>query len=406
MNTTAMHPQSARLFLYNALYAVVGQSAFGKWLNRFLITLIIASVVVVSLETVDSFYTAHAQIFALFEMGAVGVFTIEYLIRIWVCVENPLYRLNPVSQNPTINAIGIRLKYMVSWGALIDGLAIMPYYITLLFPVVGIDLLFLRLLRLIRILKLSRYSPALHVFATVIKNESRSIQTAFFVVVLMIVLSSSGIYLLEHDAQPDKFSSIPESMWWAIATLTTVGYGDVSPITSAGKVLGAGVMITGIGLFVLWTSILSGAFTEELQKHNFRISIESLSAIPALRSLPTNALRHIATTAETTILPARYALIRRGEVVDGVYFITDGMVEIDMVPDREILESGDHFAEAGIFNEGKAVVDVITLTPTRVFKIDAQTFQDLCTTHADFYHHMQSVAEHRGHFTIKGGQIQ
>lgn len=400
-----IHKISLRLYLYDALYSLVAQSSFGKWLNRVLITLIIASVVMVSMETVNSIYTTHAQGFALFEKGIVALFTLEYLVRFWVCVENPLYRLAPISDNPILNAIGIRLQYMMSPGALVDSIAILPFYINLIFPTMGLDLLFLRALRLMRILKLSRYSPALQVFVTVLYRESRSMLAAFFVVLIMLMLSSSVIYVLEHKTQPEQFSSIPQSMWWAISTLTTVGYGDVTPVTSGGKIVGAVVMITGIGLFVLWTSILSGAFTEELRKHHFHITKDMLSKIPALRLLPLHAIRHIDKVAETAILPARHALIRRGERVDSLYFIVDGTVEIDNSTEREILQAGDHFAEAGLFNHSRAVVDVITLTSTRVFKIDAHTFQTLCMHHKDFYNHMKEVAQSRGHFTIKQGKI-
>ena len=249
-----------------------------------------------------------------------------------------------------------------------------------------------------RILKLSRYSPALHTCIRVLQIEARTLMGALLIMGAMLVLSSNIIYIVESDVQPDKFSSIPAAMWWSIATLTTVGYGDVAPITPLGQIFGAFVMVTGIGLFVLWTSILSGAFTTELQRTKFNITQDLLADLPVMNTLPEETLEHITRTAIPVILPERYALLRRGENVDGVYFIVEGVVEIDMVPERELLRTGDHFGEAGVFNDGSALVDVITLSQTRLLMIDATNFLELCEEHDDFRAMMHMVAKQRGYF--------
>ena len=397
MREAENHKISLRLFLYDALHSPVAHSTFASVLNFILITLIISSVVVLSLETVDSLYNPYQSYFQIFEYVTVGMFTLEYLIRIWVCVENPIYRLHPVHPNAFLNAIGIRIKYIFSIMALVDLLAFLPFYLTLLFPAMAGNLLFLRLLRMVRILKLSRYSPALHTFIRVLQTEARTLMGALIIMGAMLVLSSNIIYIVESDVQPDKFSSIPAAMWWSIATLTTVGYGDVAPVTPLGQIFGAFVMVTGIGLFVLWTSILSGAFTTELQRTKFNITPDLLSDLPVMSTLPEEALEHITRTAVPIIIPERYALLRRGENVDGVYFIVEGVVEIDMVPERELLRTGDHFGEAGVFNDGLALVDVITLSHTRLLMIDATNFHQLCEQYDDFRALMEMVAKKRGY---------
>ncbi len=155
-----------------------------------------------------------------------------------------------------------RLRFTVTPLALIDLLAILPFYLTFL----GIDLRFLRIVRILRIAKLSRYLSSLHLFIDVLRNRKEELIMTTTVLVLLLIISSSMMYYAEHDAQADVFSGIPATMWWAVATLTTVGYGDIYPVTGLGKLFGTGSAIVGIGLFALPTAILGSGFIEEINK--------------------------------------------------------------------------------------------------------------------------------------------
>lgn len=226
----------------------------GRVLNLLLILLISLNVIAIFLESVNSIYREYQRLFMFFELFSVGVFTIEYIARVWSSIDLD-------SANDTSPILG-RIKYMLTPIALVDLIAILPFYLSLY---MSIDLRFLRVLRLLRLLKLARYSPALGALLDVVKKEADALIAAFIVLLMMLVLAAAGIYLLENDLQPDTFGSMPDSMWWAIVTLTTVGYGDVVPITTLGKVFSGVVGLIGIGMIALPAAILASGFAENIQ---------------------------------------------------------------------------------------------------------------------------------------------
>lgn len=220
----------------------------------FIVALISLNIIAVILETVRSIYISLGSVFKIFEVFSVIIFTIEYLLRLWTCTLNESFK-DPIKG---------RIKFMFSPLAVADLFAFLPFYIPMLIP---LDLRFLRgfrLLRLIRVLKFGRYSEALRLFAHVIRSKKAELITSISIIFILLIISSSILYYIENGAQPDKFSSIPQSMWWGVVTLTTVGYGDIYPVTSIGKFLSSIISLLGIGLFALPTGILSAGFIEEI----------------------------------------------------------------------------------------------------------------------------------------------
>ena len=191
-------------------------------------------------------------------------------MRIWSAVERDTGRVGEPAWRK-------RVRYLFSPLAIIDVLAILPFYLSVLFPV---DLRFLRVLRLLRIFKLTRYSSAMTMLLNVFREEASSFFAAFSILMIVLILASSGIYLVEESAQPRAFDSIPHAMWWAMATLTTVGYGDITPITPLGKIFGAGITIVGIGMVALPAGILASGFSDQLRRRretleqDFHIALE------------------------------------------------------------------------------------------------------------------------------------
>ena len=232
----------------------------------FLITLIILNIVAVILETVDSIYTVYKFYFLIFERVSTFIFLIEYILRVWVCVEEKIKN----------NKIITRLKYVATWPAIIDLLAVLSGLLPMIFEV---DLRILRALRMLRLLKFSRYFKVMNLLLGVLKEEKQSFLAAMFLLTIAMLIASTGIYLFEKDAQPDKFSSIPEAMWWAIATLTTIGYGDVTPITGMGKFFGAIIAIIGIGVVALPSGILASGFTDQLKRRQAQYENELSKAL-------------------------------------------------------------------------------------------------------------------------------
>lgn len=228
-----------------------------KVIDLFLITLIVLSVMAIILESVGSVYATHGALLDGFETFCIIVFTVEYALRIWSSVECEDGASAP---HPTAS----RLAFVRSPMALIDLAAILPFFLNAFFPI--IDLLFLRVFRLVRILKLTRYSKALSILLQVLNQERKSFAAIFFILMMVVIAASCGIYIFEHDLQPQAFGSIPAAMWWAIATLTTVGYGDVIPLTVGGKVFGGLMTIVGIGLVALPSGVLASGFVDVLRQ--------------------------------------------------------------------------------------------------------------------------------------------
>ncbi|AQG80254.1 ion transporter [Spirosoma montaniterrae] len=224
--------------------------------NVVLITIITLNAIAIVLNTVPAYNQRFARLFYDLELFSVMFFTIEYIARLWVCVEQERYQ----------HWFWGRLRYMLSTPAIIDFLAIFPFYFTLF----ATDLAVVRILRLFRIFRLfriSKYSHAVRVIRAVVDNTKEELILVLVFVVFMLIIISSVVYYIEHPVQPDKFSSIPATMWWGTSAMTTVGYGDLHPITPLGKFIGGLASILGIMLFALPTSILVSGFNEYMRTH-------------------------------------------------------------------------------------------------------------------------------------------
>ncbi len=240
---------------YEVLESIAVREGQYRIFSYLIMTLIVLNVIAVVCETVDPLYDKYQSFFDNFELFSVIVFTTEYCLHVWSCNVSGKYR----------HRIWGRIKFMLTPLALVDLIAILPFYLPLISP----DLRFiraLRLFRLFRLLKMTKYSQSLRMLLRVIKNKKEDLLVTVFVVGVVLVMGSSIIYYVENNVQPDKFPHIPAALWWGVVTLTTVGYGDVYPITPLGKFLGAIVALLGIGIFALPAGIIASGFNEEMQK--------------------------------------------------------------------------------------------------------------------------------------------
>jgi voltage-gated potassium channel len=218
-----------------------------------LVAIIVLNILAIVLDSVPSIHNSYNYYFGQLEVFSVVFFTVEYFARIYSIVEDPKYK-DPISG---------RLRFSITPLALVDLMAFLPFYLTFL----PVDLRFVRVLRLMslfRMFKIARYLHALNIFRRVVIERKEQLVLSFLFILFILVIISFVMFYVEHDAQPEKFSSIPATMWWGIATLTTVGYGDLVPITSMGKLLGGVFAIAGIGLLALPAGILSSGFFELL----------------------------------------------------------------------------------------------------------------------------------------------
>lgn len=247
----------ARRYVYDLLISPEVDTRAEHYLRTGIAALIVLNVLAVVLESVEAIESACSGLFLAVELFSIAVFSAEYLLRLWSVVEVPKY------SHPIIG----RLRYAVSFFALIDLLAVLPFYAHAL---VAFDLRFvrgLRLLRLFRALKLGRYSRSLTLLAKVFRAKRDDILVSLFIIMLMLVLSSSLMFFLEHEEQPKAFPNIPAALWWGVATLTTVGYGDIYPVTAIGKICSSIIALLGIGLVALPSGLIVAGFLEEMQAH-------------------------------------------------------------------------------------------------------------------------------------------
>ncbi|MBB1485302.1 potassium channel family protein [Oceanospirillum sediminis] len=267
MNTSA--PTSANTLRYRCYQLLDGEHATslaGRLVNGFIITLIVVNVVVVIIESIPEINQQYSDWFRLLEIFSVIIFTLEYLTRLWISPENPRFG----------EGFRGRLRYMRSPIAIVDLIVILPFYLSLF---ISIDLRYLRLLRLLRLLKLSHYIRSMDVFIKVVTSELASLASAVFAVLVLVVLAACLMFTLEHQAQPEAFKTVLDAIWWAVVTMTTVGYGDITPVTAGGKILAITIMLLGVGTVALPAGMLAARFSEELQNRKSSLTAEVINAL-------------------------------------------------------------------------------------------------------------------------------
>lgn len=344
-----------------------GDSRASRAFDTLIVTLILANIAAFVAETVPRLAAAYGPYFSAFEIFSVAVFSVEYALRLWTAVEVPfLKRLPPWKA---------RLKLAVTPALLIDLAAILPFFLGM---AVDIDLRVLRALRLLRFFKLSRYSPALHTLIRVLVNERRALVGAGLLLLTVVLFASTGIYYIESGAQPDRFGSVPDAAWWAIATLTTVGYGDVAPVTPLGKAFGSVVMVTGLCILALPVAIISAGFAQELGRRDFVVTWSLMSRIPLLADLDASAVEKIMPLFQAHNLPPNVEVIGEGTEGQAMYFIASGQVlRRAGGASHEVYSKGDFFGVVALLEEGAGQGTFVTRSKCRLLKLHREDFHRL-----------------------------
>lgn len=223
-------------------------------INISLSVLIFLNTIAIILNTIPSLSSTYHHIFWDFEVFSVVIFSIEYLLRLWSSVESRFYT----------HKFWGRLKFLFSFWGIVDLLAIAPFFLSAFVTDFGV-IRMLRLLRILRLFRMSKYFHAFRIIKNVLTSKREELILAFSFIIFLILFSSSLMYFLEHPVQPQNFSSIPAALWWGVNTMTTVGYGDIYPITLPGKILGSLVAISGISLFALPAGIIASGFNEHIR---------------------------------------------------------------------------------------------------------------------------------------------
>lgn len=343
-----------------------------KILNIFLIILIVANVFAFALGTVNSLAAQYGKLFEWFNIFSVSIFTIEYIARIWCLVEYPhLKQVAPFKA---------RISYMFRPIAFIDLVAILPFYLGNIF---GIDLRGLRILRLLRILKLARYSPAIETLGRTVYNERRALWGTLIIMICLILFSSTLMYLIEQDVQPEKFGSIPMAAWWAVSTLTTIGYGDAVPITATGKLVGGVFMMLGLGMFALPIGILATGFSQEANRRQFVISWGMVSRVPVFHGLNAETISSIMSMLKARTYAVNQVVFKAGDPAEQMFFITSGETKIETEDGVFELKEGDYFGEMALLYDRVHSGTSTATTQLHVLELDKNDFQYLLSIHPE-----------------------
>lgn len=315
------------------VHAVMFPSAYGGSLHTifdtFIVIWVVVSVLAVILESVHGIEYLLNLEFIILDAIAVSIFTLEYCLRMYCCVEEPGYQ----------RAVSGRLKMANSTSSIIDLLAIAPFFLEVFLHHL-VDLRFMRVFRLLRLLKLSRYTGATQSLSKVIAREWPVMAASTFIMLLLVVMTASLGFLFEHEAQPDKFENIPQAIYWAVITLASVGYGDISPITPAGRAMTIVLSLIGIGIFAIPAAILSSAFTDQLKRDREAL-VNTIYEMLADGHLDEKEIEYIRT--ESKRLHLSDVEIRL--LIDKANRERDLMEDVSVLPLHKIAANTDHTIE-------------------------------------------------------------
>jgi len=364
MTRTRLHRLRRRWF--EILEPSVGGDRVSLISDILLIGLIFLNTIAFVLGTIEEFHARYEWELDLVLYLSLLVFSAEYLLRVWVCVEHPLRRDG--------HPVWSRLQYMMTPMALIDLIAILPFYFV---PGSGLDLRFLRVFSMLRFLRIARYFSAFQLFGRVVHREGRSLMGVLLILTALMLLAASGMYAIEGHVQPEAFGDIPSAMWWALATLTTIGYGDVVPITPFGKLFAGFVMILGVGIYALPIGILSNGFAIEINQRNFVVTWNMLSKVDLFSKLEAGEISEIMELLKSRHLPKGTTIVREGEETKAMYFVLTGVVIVKTGGQILQLGAGEHFGETALLAQDSNMLSAKSVTACDLLVLDSHDFNYL-----------------------------
>lgn len=368
----------------------------GHVVELVLISLIVCNVLAYTVESIPSMNERFRAFFPLLEMVSVAIFSVEYLVRLWTAPEDPTARRGRV--------LG-RLNYALRPMMLIDLISFAPAYVALFVPF--IDLRFLRLVRLLRLLKIARYSPALSTLAQVLAEERRALYGTVLLLLCAMVFAAAAMHVIEGgdpSANP-AFATMPGSMYWAITTLTTVGYGDVVPVSAIGRFIAGITMIVGLGLFALPVGIVATGFVNSIHRRDFVVTFGMLSRVPLFRGIDAQIIGEMMVMLRARAVSAGTIISAAGARADAMYFVISGEVEATLQNRKIRFRAGDFFGELALLEETMRSATVIAIEASRVLTLSVDDFNHLLTKHPGLMRRIHRMAAARAEDIAQAGAI-
>jgi voltage-gated potassium channel len=377
----ADRPETPRARAHHLLTREEGAGLVGQTMRAGLVLLIVISVTTAILKSVPRIGREHGDLLDLILLLTSVGFAAEYLVRIWIAPDNP----------GAAGAGRERMRYVFSLPGLVDLVAAIPFALA---PHLGLNLDWLDI---VPIFKLLRHTAAFQFMVEAMYSERRVLWSAAVLMLALLVFQSSLVYYFERDAQPEKFGSIPAAMWWGIVTLTTVGYGDVVPITLWGRMAGGLTAVMGLCMFAIPVGIIASAFIEAVRRREFVDTWNLVAKVPLFRNLDAARIAAVAGVLRARRAERGERLIRKGDQADSMYFIVSGEVEIDQETQasRGRLGAGDFFGEIALIADRARTATITALAPCKLLVLHKDDFESFMNAHPDLRDAVRVAAKRR-----------
>lgn len=357
---------------------------FGRLTGQFIVALVVVNLIAVVVESVPAYGPRYAILFIAIELVSLLVFTVEYGLRVWVAVEHAPFRQMRSGQ--------ARLWFMLSPFGIIDLLAVLPFWLAFAAPS---ELRVVLIFRIIRFLKLARYSPGMRSLLAALYAERRALYGCLVILLGATLVAATVMHLVEGEAQPEKFGTIPDAMWWAIGTLSTIGYGDVVPITNQGKLVAAATVIAGLVMMALPIGIVATAFANEVHRRDFVVTWSMVARVPVFAGLSAVEIAEIMDLLRAQQVEAGEVVVRRGEPAHSMYFVAAGEVDIKLKHERIRLGTGHFFGEIAALRRARRSATVTALTRTSLLVLNADDLRALMDRQPRIAERIREVARKR-----------
>ncbi|MGP9814597.1 cyclic nucleotide-gated ion channel [Rhodopseudomonas sp. NSM] len=378
----------ARQYVYEILESHARNSGVGLTVNRGIVFFLLLSVGITVLESVPQLRDDYDLPLRVAELLCLVVFSVEYYIRIWIAPEHFPFR--------QMSAWRASWSYMVSPQGIIDFLAVLPLWVALVGP--G-DLRVLILLRVLRVLKFARYSSGMRSLLEVLESERRALFACLVILACATLLSATAMHIAEGQVQPEKLGTIPDAMWWAIVTLTTVGYGDVVPATNIGRMIASITIVGGLIMIALPVGIVATAFSQVIHRRDFIVNWSMVARVPLFSHLTAGDIAHIMQLLQARQVDHGDVIFRRGEPATAMYFIAEGEVEVELGPAekgrRVRLATGHFFGEIAVLKRVARSATVKAVSRARLLVLDAADLRALVSREPGIARKINEIVEGR-----------
>jgi voltage-gated potassium channel len=348
-----------------------------------LVVLIVGNVAAAVAQTVPAIAARHGMSLQIFDRLCVLVFALEYAARIWAAPEHPLLR--------QYTALGARLRFASTPLMIIDALAMLPLLLELAFPQHSL----LVLTRLVRFLKLARYSPALATIGRVLAGERRALLACVIIFVGVLLTAAAAMHAVEGAIQPDRLGDMPKAIWWAAAMLAKIGGTETTPLTTLGSLIAALTVMLGIGCFALPVAIIGRGFYEEIRRRDFVVTFAMVAQVPLFSRLDASSIAELVGILKARSVPGGTTIIRKGDRGDAMYLIASGSVVVDSPGGKVRLTEGDFFGEIALLSREPRSATVTAVRATDLLVLDADDFLHLLDRLPDIGAKVQHVAHQR-----------